>query len=168
MINIRNWITNGGGIPVVIEDIYANLPPAGIPGRLFVTTDQTPNIIYRDTGTAWVVLFTGGAAGTLTNANNGLSVSGGNTAQLGGTLIKTTDIDPTASGFQLSVNGAAAINNAVFILNKLVILLGTVDNSGTVTAIYMTGGALNFRTQNGATITYLFTVTATGMLVAGL
>ncbi len=82
----------------------ANAPTAGDKGMLVynsVATNQPIGYYYWN-GATWVVI--GGAGGGLTNANNGLSLSG-TIAQLGGPLIQNTTI--TLSGFTQSVVGSS-------------------------------------------------------------
>jgi hypothetical protein len=47
-------IMNGGGVPTIIEDLYANRPAAGVVGRLFIAYDT--KVFYRDTGTTWDIV----------------------------------------------------------------------------------------------------------------
>lgn len=74
-------------------------------------------------------LFVPPSGGTITGANNGTSISGGNTVQLGGTLIQNTTIDHGAS-FQLnfinipkiSIGTSAALTSAsLFVTDTSVI-----------------------------------------------
>jgi hypothetical protein len=55
-------ILNQRGTPMFFQDVLANRPAAGTPGRLFVQTDS-PFGIYRDTGSAWVNVTPGGGGG---------------------------------------------------------------------------------------------------------
>ena len=48
-------VANATGTPSIYADIFANRPAFGTTGRLFI--DQTNNIVYRDTGAAWVQLY---------------------------------------------------------------------------------------------------------------
>jgi hypothetical protein len=112
-IVLNNRIQNGGFIPEIIQDILSARPAPGIFHRWFVTTDQTPNKIFRDDVTVWTQIFPAGGGGTLTGADNGLHVQGGNTVELGGTLIKDTDIDPAT--FHLTLNNASNPNEPFFL-----------------------------------------------------
>lgn len=47
-------IMNGGGVPVIIEDLYANRPVANTAGRLFIAYDT--KVFYRDNGTSWDIV----------------------------------------------------------------------------------------------------------------
>jgi hypothetical protein len=50
-------VVNAGGAPSIQEAALASRPTAGTAGRLFLATDT--NILYRDTGSAWVPLTAG-------------------------------------------------------------------------------------------------------------
>ena len=49
---------------VIVRDIYANIPAAGITGRLFFASDTGNN--YRDNGTTWDLVDGVGSGGTVT------------------------------------------------------------------------------------------------------
>ncbi|MDP4202309.1 MAG: hypothetical protein Q8861_06420 [Bacteroidota bacterium] len=77
---VYNKTTNGNNLPYVSEGIY-----------------------YND-GTQWIKIIDISSTSSLTNANNGLSKSGANIVQLGGSLIKPTTI--TASSVNtISLSG---------------------------------------------------------------
>jgi hypothetical protein len=64
-------IMNGGGVPVIIEDIYANRPLAGVAGRLFIAYDS--KVFYRDNGIGWdIVSASSGTVKTYTFYANSL------------------------------------------------------------------------------------------------
>jgi hypothetical protein len=64
-------IMNGGGVPVIIEDLYANRPTAGVAGRLFIAYDS--KVFYRDNGTGWdIVSASSGTVKTYTFYANSL------------------------------------------------------------------------------------------------
>lgn len=78
---VYNKTTNGNNLPYVSEGIY-----------------------YND-GTQWIkIIDVSSVSSLLTNANNGLSKSGANIVQLGGSLIKPTTIT-TSSVNTLSLSG---------------------------------------------------------------
>ena len=58
MAIIKNQVVNAGGNPIMLQGLAANIPVAGIIGRLYVTTDTL--IIYRDNGTIWEEVSAGG------------------------------------------------------------------------------------------------------------
>lgn len=87
-IELYNDVLNQKGSPALYSDTFANRPAFGYTGRLFISTDT--NEIYRDTGTSWVLISSGGggvniynsdgsltAARTVTMANNSLTFEGG-------------------------------------------------------------------------------------------
>lgn len=97
-ITINNGVQNILGTPGAISGVFANRPAAAnvADGTLYFSTDTLA--IYQAISGAWQA-YSGGGGGGITNANNGLSVFGGNTAQLGGTLVKNTTIN--AANFDL-------------------------------------------------------------------
>jgi hypothetical protein len=60
-------LLNAGGVPELLADITANRPVAGVSGRLFV--DTTTNLLYRDTGSAWVLIGSTPYTGTTNQVN---------------------------------------------------------------------------------------------------
>jgi hypothetical protein len=76
-------VLNQKGSPAIYTDTFANRPPFGFAGRLFVANDTSA--IYEDTGTSWVLIANvSSGAGTLqqvtTNGNTsnvGISVTAG-------------------------------------------------------------------------------------------
>ena len=73
---ITNQVTNLRNTPGMLADIFANQPAAGFAGQLFVRTDS-PYGIYRDTGSAWVLVASGsgGSTPTLQNVTTAGSVT---------------------------------------------------------------------------------------------
>ena len=73
---ITNQVTNLRNTPGMLADTLANQPAAGFAGQLFVRTDS-PYGIYRDTGSAWVLVAsgTGGSTPTLQNVTTAGSVT---------------------------------------------------------------------------------------------
>lgn len=53
-IAVPNNVANVGGSPSLQQDVLANRPAAGTPGRIYLATDN--NTIYRDNGTTWIPL----------------------------------------------------------------------------------------------------------------
>jgi hypothetical protein len=76
-------VLNQKGSPALYTDTFANRPPFGYAGRLFIANDTSA--IYEDTGTAWVLIANvSSGAGTLqqvtTNGNTsnvGISITAG-------------------------------------------------------------------------------------------
>ena len=50
-IKVDNNVKNQKLTPALYADVFANIPAAGQPGRLFLSTDT--DAIYRDNGTSW-------------------------------------------------------------------------------------------------------------------
>ena len=73
---ITNQVTNLRNTPGMLADTLANQPAAGFAGQLFVSTDS-PYGIYRDTGSAWVLVASGsgGSTPTLQNVTTAGSVT---------------------------------------------------------------------------------------------
>jgi len=61
---------------VILHDLIANQPAAGIVGRLFFASDT--GVAYRDNGSSWDVIVTGG--GSLPNFADDETVSGSGTS----------------------------------------------------------------------------------------
>ena len=64
-IELYNNVLNQLGSPALYSDIFANRPAFGYTGRLFISTDTLE--IYRDTGTAWQLLSSGGGGTNIYN-----------------------------------------------------------------------------------------------------
>jgi hypothetical protein len=62
-IQYNNNVLDQGFTPVLLADTIANRPPAGLLGRIFISTDT--HVFYRDYGTSWVMI--GGSGGGVTN-----------------------------------------------------------------------------------------------------
>lgn len=60
-IEIYNYVTNQKGSPALYSDTFANRPPAGFVGRLFISIDTFE--VYRDNGTGWDLIGSGGGGG---------------------------------------------------------------------------------------------------------
>ena len=80
MISVSLEVANQKGTPMIYSDATASRPTFGIVGRLFVATDS-PYGIFRDTGTSWVQIASGGAGTNIYNSDGTLTgnrtVSGG-------------------------------------------------------------------------------------------
>jgi hypothetical protein len=81
------------------------------------TSGTATYLIATDAGGNWFEYPSGGIAGGLITADNGLTMSTATNAQLGGTLLKNTTIDATAS-FTLTVTGAATGSGNVMNVNN--------------------------------------------------
>ena len=72
-IELYNDVLNQLGSPALYSDIFANRPPFGFTGRLFISTDT--NEIYRDTGTSWVLISGGGSPVNIYNSDGSLTAA---------------------------------------------------------------------------------------------
>lgn len=72
MITIDLSILNQKGTPMFYSDIFADRPPFGIAGRIFISTDTKE--FYRDTGTSWELLA-GPGGGTITGSGTATQVA---------------------------------------------------------------------------------------------
>jgi hypothetical protein len=60
--SIATKVTNAGGAPSILEDIFANRPAAGTAGRIFIATDT--KVQYRDNGSSWDLIGSAGGSQT--------------------------------------------------------------------------------------------------------
>jgi hypothetical protein len=101
-------VLNQFGSPSINSNIFALRPSFGQPGRLFV--DTTNNVIYRDTGTSWV-LISGGAGATPNlqqvttvgnTTNQGINQISGNGIFSGTNILQKPGFDFAFAGFGFS------------------------------------------------------------------
>ncbi|MGZ3770394.1 MAG: tail fiber domain-containing protein [Bdellovibrio sp.] len=87
---ITDGIQNAGSTPSVQTGLFASRPAFGTAGRLYISSDT--NVIYRDTGAAWVAIGDGAGANGVTSvtASAPLSSSGGLTPNLTISQANTT------------------------------------------------------------------------------
>lgn len=110
-IFINNDVTNYGGVPSAGAGLLANRPAAGVVGRLFIGTDT--NIMYRDTGTAWVTIGSSGpsgsgAAGQATFWTGAAAISGDN-AFFWDNTNKRLGLGTNTPGVRLDAHGTGVI-----------------------------------------------------------
>jgi hypothetical protein len=72
-VELFNSVLNQLGSPALYSDVFANRPAFGFTGRLFISTDT--NEIYRDTGTSWVLISSGGGGVNIYNSNGSLTAA---------------------------------------------------------------------------------------------
>jgi hypothetical protein len=94
-IELYNDVLNQKGSPALYSDTFANRPAFGYTGRLFISTDT--NEIYRDTGTAWVLISSGGGGVNIYNSD--------------GTLTAARTV--TMAGHTLTFEGGANVNRII-------------------------------------------------------
>jgi len=139
MITLDLSILNQKGTPMFYSDLTANIPAAGIAGRIFIATDS-PYGIFRDTGSAWVqIAGTGGGGGGISGSGSATQIAfwTGATAISGSNNLwwdstsSYLGINTNAPGNPLDVHGSissvAALNQTTATNNTLLSLL----NSGT-------------------------------------
>jgi hypothetical protein len=68
-------VGNNGGVPTVAAGLASARPAAGTAGRLYITTDTLT--MFRDNGSAWDVIGSTGAGGSLTGVTAGTGLTGG-------------------------------------------------------------------------------------------
>lgn len=144
-IFIGNAIIDGGKNYSIQTDVIANLPPAGTANRWFLSTDT--NTLYWDNGTTWLPILNSPAGGSLTGADNGLDVSG-TTVELGGTLVKATDI--ATSGNLFGVNSGLTTGTSTLLIDAQSVLarINTFGNLYTIANVLPLIWKLSMR--NGA------------------
>ena len=64
-------VLNQLGTPAMNSNLFANRPAAGFTGRIFISTDTLE--IYRDTGTTWELIGSGGGSVNIYNSNGTLT-----------------------------------------------------------------------------------------------
>lgn len=102
-LELYNDVLNQKGSPALYSDIFANRPAFGYTGRLFISTDT--NEIYRDTGTSWVLISSGGGVSTnIYNSDGTLTAS--RTLNTDG--LPLTFTGGTFSGLTFNLNSAAS------------------------------------------------------------
>jgi len=99
---LNTSVLNQKGSPAIYTDTFANRPPFGYAGRLFISNDTAA--IYEDTGTAWVLIANvSSGAGTLqqvttngSTSNVGISVTAGGVSS---NSLKVTTLTPGSVPF---------------------------------------------------------------------
>jgi hypothetical protein len=154
-------VLNQKGSPALYTDTFANRPPFGYAGRLFIANDTSA--IYEDTGTSWVLIANvSSGAGTLqqvtTNGNTsnvGISITAGG--------LSTNSLTDTALTLgSVLFSGAAGLvtqDNAAFFWDDTNNRLGlnTVTPSNTLDIHFAGTGAsigINNTAGNPATIVF--------------
>ncbi|AIY89878.1 hypothetical protein [Geoglobus acetivorans] len=113
------------GIHNVIQDVEANLPAAGVAGRLFIATDTGK--IYRDNGTSWDSVGGGGAHADTHLAGGADPILGLASSQLGFGLAweHVASISVTTNVQSISFTG---LNGDV---DKIYMLIAAIYNTDT-------------------------------------
>lgn len=106
---ITDAVTNAGATPSVQTGTDVSKPAFGTAGRIYVASDT--NKIYRDTGSAWVIVGTSSAAdlsGTL--PSSGLPALTGDVTMAAGTNSVTLNTVPISKGGTGQTTATAALN----------------------------------------------------------
>ena len=154
-IRIDNNVKNQKTTPALYSDVYANIPAFGQTGRLFFATDT--NVIYRDTGSAWVVFLSQvsvpGGLSPIGTAGQYIKVNAGATAleyftfnstavtnALGYTPVGGTGTSGTISKFTASgtIGNSSLIESATYVSTTLKVAIG--PTPGSTYALEVDGG----------------------------
>ena len=136
MPNINLSILNQKATPAFFADTFANRPAASFVGRVFISTDTLD--LYRDTGTAWVLLSPsssgtiGGSGTTDTIPLFTASSSIGNSAITQQTAAQSITIGSFATPF--NVIGYGNYYGSQFIINGGLATQILAANGSTITA----------------------------------
>lgn len=97
--HVLNNVNRAGGVDILMADVIANRPTAGTVNRYFISTDE--GVIYRDTGSAWVVVLSDvPASGTfLLRANNLSDVDDATTSRTNLGAASQDDLDDHLADF---------------------------------------------------------------------
>lgn len=112
MITLDLSILNQKGTPMFYSDTLALRPAFGIVGRIFIATDS-PYGIFRDTGSAWDQIASGGAAGiTGSGTLNTIAMFTPSGTAIGNSAISQTGTNVTVTARNLLVtNGAFTLSH---------------------------------------------------------
>jgi hypothetical protein len=142
MIVLDLSILNQKGTPMFNSDLTANRPAAGIVGRIFIAIDS-PYGIFRDTGTGWDQISSGGGADT-------------NIYNTDGTLTGTRTV--SSGGFQLVFNPqttffssltASTGASSFSVLGSNALSFAAAFSSSNIGNVYAANGAINSQTFLG-------------------
>lgn len=145
-------ITNQLATPSIHAAALANRPTAGQPGRLFVDTDSPSTGIYRDTGTAWILISSPSApeADTLqavtdrgNTTTNNIVLQYGNAEDANKINFYNTTL--SESEYVIEKRGAGGTTNDVLTLEAT----GSNTNTGNPLGLYVDGGQENLITYYG-------------------
>lgn len=90
---IFNQVINQQGSPALFSATLSNRPAFGYTGRIFIATDTRE--IYRDTGTSWELIGSGGGSVNIYNSNG--TLTGNRDVQLNGNLLRFRSTTTNAS-----------------------------------------------------------------------
>ena len=104
---IFNQVINQGGSPALLTNTLALRPSFGYTGRIFIASDTRE--IYRDTGTSWELIGSGGGSVNIYNSDG--TLTGARSVTLGGnnlTFIGTGAIKIFSTTVESFVNTSSA------------------------------------------------------------
>lgn len=93
-------VLNQLGTPALNSNLFANRPAAGFTGRIFISTDTRE--IYRDTGTTWELIGSGGASVNIYNSDG--TLTGNRTVTMGNLNIEFLGNNTGSNTFILKNN----------------------------------------------------------------
>lgn len=156
MPNINLAILNQRSTPAFFADTFANRPAPSFVGRVFISTDTFD--LYRDTGTAWVLLSPS-SSGTITGSGTATflplfttSSAIGNSAISQQTGAQSVTIGSFATPF--NVIGYGNYYGSQFIINGGLATQILAANGSTITAgtnITISGGQISATSSGGVT-----------------
>ncbi len=109
-IEYNAWVLNQQGSPALFSATLANRPAAGFTGRIFISTDTRE--IYRDTGTSWELIGSGGGSVNIYNSNG--TLTGARTVTMAGNNILFTDNKSSSAAISIQNTGTSGGTDASF------------------------------------------------------
>lgn len=136
---IFNQVINQQGSPALFSATLANRPAFGYTGRIFIATDTRE--IYRDTGTSWELIGSGGGSVNIYNSDGTLT---------GVRTIAQNNNDLTFIGGLVNFGAHASATDTRNIRVNQYASLGTITTSsyGAVGSNFYVNGANSLRTLN--------------------
>ncbi|WP_415061505.1 beta strand repeat-containing protein [Bdellovibrio sp.] len=155
---ITDAVVNGGNTGKITSGLDGSKPGTPASGEIFVATDVKK--IYRWSGSAWDVLSTGTATGTITSLTG--DVTAGGTGPVAATVAQVGGV--TAVNVASGANAANAATNANTVSTIVKRDASGNFSAGTVTATTfvgnLTGSASNNVLKSGDTMTGALTINA--------
>lgn len=153
---IFNQVINQQGSPALFSATLANRPAFGYTGRIFIATDTRE--IYRDTGTSWELIGSGGGSVNIYNSNgtlngNRLVNTAGNSLTFSDIVNNTQLIYQNTGGYStLTVNSNTGSGSGSYIssANGFTGALSTFSDTGNLFGINRQGfTSFNHSVGNG-------------------
>lgn len=174
MITLDLSILNQKGTPMFYSDLTANIPAAGIAGRIFIATDS-PYGLFRDTGSAWeqIAGSGGGGGNTIYTANDTLTSnrivsSGGFDLSFTSTTYIGTAAIGSGSG-KLIVGSSSADNGIqIFGANSPSLRLDNAQSGGTQRFVIGLSTATNNFIQGSTAGQFCISPATSGAVLFGM